>query len=280
AARFGGAEIDLFQNVYNPDAARLCAPPGVVRAVHGLPAPLTGLREYDGYFDLTAAPIPGDRPWLDGLLEQASVPPASVSAGARRNRLEVDAAAARELAPAVAEARRPGRPLLVVHPVASTPLRSFPPGLAARFAADVAQRTGWTVAVTGEPGAAGPGVLDWSGLSPGFGHFACLLAAADMLVSADTAAYHLADAFDVPAVALFTSIQPELRVAHYPYVEGIFLDPDERLLGLHGSDDPGLVAYAHSLWDRLDTGHVVRALTRATRQRAAAPASTHFAPDR
>ncbi|MGE3148935.1 MAG: glycosyltransferase family 9 protein [Pseudorhodoplanes sp.] len=48
------------------------------------------------------------------------------------------------------------------------------------------------------------------------GELCALVAGAALIVSTDTAMVHLADAFDIPCVAVFTTHRPEWRVRDYP----------------------------------------------------------------
>ncbi len=74
-----------------------------------------------------------------------------------------------------------------------------------------------------------------------------LVAGAACLISTDTAMIHLADAFDVPCLAFFTTHRPEWRVRDYPLCEGVYLPalglPDA-LEFSRGDDDLAAVAQA------------------------------------
>jgi hypothetical protein len=59
--------------------------------------------------------------------------------------------------------------------------------------------------------------------APGLGELATLVAGARLVVSADTAMVHLADALDVPCVAFFTTHRPEWRVRDYPRCRAVHL---------------------------------------------------------
>jgi hypothetical protein len=57
-------------------------------------------------------------------------------------------------------------------------------------------------------------------------HLLGLVAAAQCIVSTDTAMIHLADAFNVPCLAFFTTHRPEWRVAAYPRCTPLHLAPN------------------------------------------------------
>jgi len=259
--RFGARpRIDLFQNDYVPGVEALYRRSGLCGAVRRLPAPLSELAAYDAYFDFSVAAYNLEKPWTDALLETVGVDPATVPPDRKRNRLALAPRARREVEPAVEEARARGGPVLLFHPLASTPLRSCPPGRAVRFVHEVLERTPWTVACATPLGAEHNRVVDWSVASRSFDHFMALIAASDAFVAADTSVYHVADAFDVPGVVVFTTVAPEQRVGPYPLITGIDLRSSGLPAGPHEDDDPAKAAVAAGLWEEMDTDVVLAAL--------------------
>lgn len=272
ARRFGRVEIDLFQHRCNRESEALYLRSGVVGAIHPLPAPLDRLAAYDAYVDTTGERVTPDAHWLDLCIAACGVDPATVPAARKRMRVPIDVAVSREVADDVAAARGRGRPVLLFHPSASSPIRGCPAEVAEAFVREVLRRTRWTVACAVPLEIEHPRLVDWSRASRTFDHLACLVAHADLVVSADSVVYHLADAFDVPAVALFTSIPPACRTAYSPCVEGISLAPDPNpILGLGSSSDPEAVAHARAMWRDLDAGRVIAALRGTVRRQRAAP---------
>ena len=77
--------------------------------------------------------------------------------------------------------------------------------------------------------------------------FIALVAGAKALAGVDSAAVHIAAGFDIPTLAWFNTIAPELRVAHYPRCKPVDLRLPQ-LEGLHASQDPALLALAHKRW--------------------------------
>lgn len=267
-ACLGEVRLELFQNRYHPEVHALYEQAPEVDAIHALPAPLARLAACDGWFDLTDDPVPAGTPWIDACLEAVGIAPASVPPGRKRNRLAVSAGAARALEPAVRAARSKGAPLLLVHPAASTPIRSIPPARVAPLLDAILARTGWTVACAVPTGYAHPRFVDWSGLSASFADFVYLASQADLVLSVDTSLYHVADAFGVPGAVLFTSIDPGERIGYYPFLAGIRVGDAATLAGRHRSDHPDDVAQAESLWDALDVDAVIAAIEAMAHKRA------------
>jgi hypothetical protein len=272
AERFGAVVMHLFQPTAITSTDSLYTGAGGVDDIHPLPAPLSLLAEYDAVVDLSAPRAGEDAPWIDVLLKGLGMDPAQVPPEAKRNRVPLDPTAVRDVAPAIAAARAAGEPVLLMHPLASTAIRSFPIDAVERLLNEVMERTRWTVAGATPIPFRHPRYMDWSPHSRSFEHFSALVAQADAFVSADTSLYHVADAFSVPGVVVFTSILPEWRIPYYPFVEGIALRRDNRLLGMHFSHDADDMAYARSLWEALETGQILDALRHATERRGTAAA--------
>ncbi|HEX8451342.1 MAG TPA: glycosyltransferase family 9 protein [Longimicrobium sp.] len=279
-ARFDEVTLDLVQHRCNAEAEALFRRSGLIDGIHFLPAPVQLLTGYDAYLDLTGERVTADAHWVDICMDACGLDPRAVPASRKRMSFPPSPAVAAELANGLA-ADGGGAPVLLFHPQSSTPIRTFPAERAARFVHELLELTGWRVASAVPLAVDHPRFLDWSAHSRTFDHFAHLVARADMVVSTDTCAYHLADAFDVPAVVLFTSMTPESRTAYYPYVEGIALQPEDNpLLGRGVSDHPAHVAFAEALWDRLDARRVVAAVEAMVARRRAARGEGDTGPPR
>jgi ADP-heptose:LPS heptosyltransferase len=102
-----------------------------------------------------------------------------------------------------------------------------------------------------------PRHVDLSAISAcGFEQYCALVKNSAGLVTVDTSTYHVADAFSVPSVAIFLSINPDLRIRYYPTVEGILLPGSD----VPGSQNGGAPRDPLRLWSRLELGKVVEML--------------------
>lgn len=267
AAVRGSVQIDLLQQA-GSRRTRPYADAGGVDRIRMLPIPLQDLQAYDAHIDLSTQHVQPGKPWIDAMLEACRVDPSSVPAAQKRNRL----AAPPAVHPAVqAVLARPevqaAAARVLVHPTASTAVRSMPPQAHARLVDALLEARPDLVLVSALPsGITHDRFVDASPASSSFDHFLDLLRAMDAFVSVDTATYHYADALGVPGLVLFTTIPPEERVAYYPDVQGLRVGQSEALEGLHWSTEPEARAAAEAMWDAFDPSPVVRWL------RAAVPA--------
>lgn len=104
------------------------------------------------------------------------------------------------------------RSYVLVCPTTANPMRSMPPEVHARILA-------WFARNTSAP------VRTQSSLQPAasLAELAMLVAGARLVVSADTAMVHLADAMGTPCLACFTTHEPAWRVRDYPLCTGVRL---------------------------------------------------------
>ncbi|NTX32504.1 ADP-heptose--LPS heptosyltransferase, partial [Burkholderia pyrrocinia] len=182
-------------------------------------------------------------PMIDFFLDALGADPAAVPAAAKRNRW-----LARLPLPALPAAWQ--RPYVLFCPSASTAVRSVPPALRAAFVDRLAQRYGLPVAGFGP--VAHPAYVDVSGDATDTARFIAWVKGASLLFAPDTAALHLADGFDVPTLACFTTIGPALRVRDYPHCVPVELDVPAELRGLHRSERPDDLAAVEAAYRAID----------------------------
>lgn len=164
---------------------------------------------------------------IDYFLTRLGVPPANVPPSWRRNTW---------LAP-----RLPPMPrgdYVLVCPSTANPMRDMPEPIHARILAWFARTTALPVRSQASlPRAAGLADL------------AALVAGARLVVSADTAMIHLADAMQTPCLAFFTTHDPAWRVRDYPLCRAVHLHPDLPP-ALEFPRGPNDIATARAAWLR------------------------------
>jgi hypothetical protein len=104
-------------------------------------------------------------------------------------------------------------PYALVCPGSSMPLRDMPAAIHDSILEAIAKQTDLAPVTQGRSTRPGViGVPDCDSIEA----LCSLVANATCLISTDTAMIHLADAFDVPCLAIFTTHRPEWRVRDYP----------------------------------------------------------------
>lgn len=206
------------------------------------PAPRIDLGNHLFWPDFAASPM------IDFFLRALGVDPARVPPERKANRW-----LARLCLPAPPSPWA-SRDYLLFCPTASTPLRSIPPFMHAELVEWLWQRFGCPVL--------GFGPVDharYTDIRPYAAETAQFLAwikHAHFVLTPDSAAVHAAAGFDVPSLAIFTSIEPRLRVRDYPLCRPLHLKVPA-LGNLHASgrrQDIALIeqAYRDSDWQALN----------------------------
>jgi len=173
---------------------------------------------------------------IDYFLRALGLDPVAVPPDLRRNAW---------VAPRVPPARLPWLPAryALLCPRTSMALRDMPAEIHAECAAALA-RAGHHVLTQGPPTAdaeAAPAPEDFPGLS-------ALVAGAGLMVSADTAMPHLADAYGVPCLTFFTTHRPEWRTRDYPLARSVRLPVAGLPEALEFARGPEDAAAARAAW--------------------------------
>jgi len=127
----------------------------------------------------------------------------------------------------------------------SSPLRDIPPDVQLRLSEFAWQR--YRLPIASFVPLAHPAVHNIGPLAPDTAHFLAWIRGAEMLVSTDTAAVHVAAGFDVPTLAGFVCVDPALRVATYGHCHALDLRTPQ-LDGQQFNESPAQIALAHDRW--------------------------------
>jgi len=164
-------------------------------------------------------------PMIDFFLWALGVAPQTIDADDKRNRWLADVPLPAPTHEAYA----------LFCPDASTPVRSIPASARAGIVARLADETG--LPVMGFGAVDHPRYRDIASLSVDTGDFLAWVGRARYLVTADTAALHVAAGFGVPTTAFFTTIPAAMRARDY--VNCVAVDmPLPHLHGVHASARP------------------------------------------
>ena len=190
---------------------------------------------------------------IDFFLGRLGAEPARVPAIRRRNTWLADHVAPRP--PPAA----PG--YVLVCPKASMTLRDMPDPVHANVL-DCLREAGHPI-VTQGPAPPGSGARHLPHMSA-LADLCGWVAAAALVVATDTAMVHLADAFGVPCVAVFTTHRPEWRVRDYPLCRALYRPPAGLPPALEFSRGPGDEAAVRAAWlDGGDSTWLTDAVTEA-----------------
>lgn len=241
----------------------------MLRRVRLMPLSLAEFCAYDAFFDCSAViyryDAHGPVPMLDYYLHLLGLEPAQIPSAEKRNLLPLQQTVYEDLQAHLLSLRARG-PLLLFHPQTSTETRSIPPATQRRLLDYLLEQTDYEIiALTPIAYPEHAKVHDLSRLSSSFLHLSALVAQMDALISADTVVYHIADAFHIPGVVLFSTIDPALRLPYYPTLRGILLKGarENPYFGRHRQARNLPLDDLLALWDGLEPAQVLAELQAA-----------------
>jgi len=235
--------------------------------VLALPTSLHSLFSYDmmvNFENIPVEPTFNDRPMIDYFLDKLGMTSSQVPAALKRAELCFDVRPSPELKAELEALRADGRRVVLLHPEASAIIRCIPAQYCRRLVDDLQGQRALRIITAIPTAGVLDDVVDLSHVSKTSLDFAALVSQVDAVVTADTAPYHIADAFDVPAVVLFTTIAPDLRCRYYPRTVPVQVPVPEAWKGRHmGGDPQSLHRDQEAVFEAVGTAAVIDALDRA-----------------
>lgn len=263
-------EINLFQV-----SPRAVAPVAVgwkeqIDHIDSLPIPLPIFMGHDAYFDFSSMilnPKFDELNLFDFFLHGLSIGNEDIPDESKRLKYTTHPAADQlvEILSRWIRKRAGGRQIVLLNPLASSPLRTMPASYVVELIPKLT-RGGYFVLTSCGVDSQNNNHMDVKNFCPVFEDFASVVQQVDCLVTVDTVTAHLSDAYDIPAVVLFTSIEPDLRIRYYPRAAGIMLEEkDGPIYGLHKINpetNEGKRAYQHvlDLWKNQPADEIVTTL--------------------
>jgi tetratricopeptide (TPR) repeat protein len=240
----------------------------IIDNISGMPVDVSTLLKYDAFVDFSGIISRYDQ-WashwamIDFYFAKLGIDPAKVPPLQKRNLLQLNKQADQAVITTLADLRNKGK-LLLFHPQTSSPTRSIPPEHYARFLKHLIEKTDYFIISVIPISFEHPRFQDISNISKSFHELCSIVSHCDAILCADTAVYHLADAFNIPTVALFSSIEPPLRIRYYPTVIGVLLAgaKESPYFRKHRMENNLPVETVQKLWEHLDLEMVVQQLDR------------------
>ena len=252
--------LHLFQTPFNENARVLCERSGLFTSIQSLPAPFEDLASLDAFIDFSQLLELSQSPWIDMVLELGGIPPHEVPPEFKRNKLTLPSSVELETGPLLRHAVGDQRPIVIFHQVAGTPIRNMPPKVARELLSFLLDNTDYFFISLTPFDFAHARFKDVSSLSSSTDRYVYLISAADAYLTVDTSLYHIADAFDVPGVVIFSTNLIERFGKYYPYMKGVQLPGIDQLGGKHWSLDQSDIARVKELWKAIDPAHVATLL--------------------
>ena len=161
--------------------------------------------------------------------------------------------------------RSPDNPILLYHNLSTTPLRSIPNSLAKKHIEEILENSNFFVVSATGLNFEHERFLNLNQYSSDLDDFASIVSEVDAVITVDTCAYHLADAFSTPTVAIFSTIDPSKRCENYPFVKGVLLEENGILkdchkVEVHDPDASEKIEHSKKLFGSLDIKSILQDL--------------------
>ena len=158
--------------------------------------------------------------------------------------------------------RSQGKEIVMVHPFATTAIRTMPHAYAIDLIEELKRRGYFTVSAMEIP-TRSKNHMNLHNFSTEIDDFAGIIKAVDGIITVDTATSHIADCFSKPTLTIFTSIDPRYRVPYYPNCKGIMIEkPDGMFYGKHKFESgfeqkPEVQDHIKKIWSESKVDYVV-----------------------
>lgn len=277
---FTNIHIDLFQTPFNTSTTKKSTyeQEKIVKNVFGLPLPVSSLLTYDAVADFSSMVLRDNfdnQPMVDFFLESLGVDPKTVSNEEKRPFIKINEHIKQNnewVFKILKHSTNVNRPLLLLHPRASVPIRSMPDDVVIKLAKKIVKETNYIIVGTFSNqtltndvkkalGKEQDRFVDLSAYSKTFDEFTFIISQMDSIITVDTCTYHIADSFNIPTVTIFPTIDTDIRTKYYPLVAGLQLkDKNNRLRGTHVSYKKEDLDYVSNLWGSFSLAPVLETL--------------------
>ena len=254
---FTHVEIDILQR-NKLIQSQIYVPYETVDHAVQLPISVTRFFEYDAYVDLSdllANPSFDQLPLFDFFLHALSLQNLIGSDEDKRTKLNRNPDKIEKVRNEVQ--KRAGntgcpKPIVLLHPSASTPLRSIPKDLLKPLIDDLSKEKN-TITVCCVPGACEENsIIDLSDLSEDINEFFDVIASVDAVVTVGTVVYHVSGNLDIPTL-LIPTVQADINSARYlPSVQCFLPKKYKENISLkHMSREESEIARIRPIWESL-----------------------------
>lgn len=271
--------IDLYQTPFNRNAtkAKLYAQEKFINSNNILPVSLNQLLEYDCVSDFSAMVIRENfdtYSMIDFFLENLAIDPKTIPDEHKRNFIKLNDKTVAQNKLKFIALENNNCPNLMIHGAASVAIRSMSKDTLTNFVKYFLENTNYNIVLTSLPNKITVKhlnkifntnrIVDFTSVSNDLDEFVYTISKMDYIVTVDTCVYHIADAFSINTVALFVSIDPNIRTNYYPSVTPIVVAKNHKLWGLHGSSNENDEGVAHQLWKGFNPALIIDALNSNT----------------
>lgn len=255
---FAQVEIDVLQR-NREIQSQIYSGYSIIDNAVQLPVSVTKFFTYDAYFDLSdilAHPLFDQLPLYDFFIHALSLQKLICSAAEKRTKLKKDLASAKRLRKIID--KRAGktdsdRPIVLIHPSASTPLRSIPSELMPPLVEGMLKELDVILICCIPNACADSRVIDLSDHSENINQFIDVISAVDAVITVGTVVYHVSGSLNIPTL-LIPTVRADVESAQYLPSVQCFLPAalKKNISSKHMSRDMTDIANIRPIWEALN----------------------------
>lgn len=102
--------------------------------------------------------------------------------------------------------------------------------------------------------------VDLSAQSKSFLDYSYIISNMDSVITVNTATYHIADAFFIPTIALFTNVKNDEHIMKYPLSKIIYIDDKTKNFSKFIFENESLILYRFTGWKELKVDKIIKLL--------------------
>lgn len=259
--KFRSIKIDLFLNgsknqFYSRDKEIYQKAP-FINNVQPLSLNVKQLCEYDFYIDMGSFNLTTyakEFNFTDAFLYKFGIDYTKIEPFLKHNQLYLTQYKPKdELQKAITQAKEKGK-LLLFHPYTSDIQRSLPSEIAKKLLHKLSLKAQDYVIVSAidiDAKASSSNYVNLSKYSKSFEDYAYIISQVDHIICADTSTYHIADAFAIPCVVIFTNESPQKRLTYYSLCKSIEINDTKKSYSRFIYENDLLTLHQYEGWKAL-----------------------------
>lgn len=267
--KFKSVKIDIFliasNNPFYSRDKDIIKNEAYINAVYPLSLSVKKLCEYDYYIDNSSVrnrSYYSDLPFVDAYLHKFGMDYKKIPDIKKHNHLDISSYRPKqELVNKIQELKRGGE-LLLYHPYASDTSRSIPEDASVNLLKKLIKKTDhYTIISVLELNKfKDDRFVNLSKYSKTYNDFVYIISNMDKIITVDTSTYHISDAFFIPTVVLFSTVEPKNRIKYYSMTKSIDVIDKTKHFSQFVFDNDKLALYKFEGWQNIKMGKVIKVL--------------------
>lgn len=262
-------KIDLYliasNNPYYSRNKEIIKNEDYINEVYPLSISVQKLCEYDYYIDTSSIRNSSyyvSMPFVDAYLHKFGIDYSKIADLKKHNHLNLSGyKPSKVLEDKIQELKSHGE-LILYHPYSSNISRSIPEDISIKLLQKLIEKSdhATVISVLEINKLKDDRYVNLSKYSRTFSDFAYIISSMDKIITVDTSTYHISDAFFIPTVVLFSTINPQNRIKYYSMTKSIDVIDKTKHFSQFIFNNDKLTLYKFDGWEKIKMGKVIKVL--------------------